>query len=667
MSLNEEILVRAILAGRQEYMANAAGIAAANEEIAASTDMIGAASERTTRRGFFMNQMMFTARRLLYGTSLAFIGAGIAAVKWGFDFNSAMQTARIALEPVFGSTAALNKELDYLFNFTKYTPFQFKDVTTSFRVMFGAFHQLGISADTTNKTIKSIVDSLAFAGKTSPGQLNRVATALQHMAFMGHITGQIVNQLARDGLPVMPVLSKEFGLTGDQIHRIGTLGIPTLEFLKRFNHFVATTPGYANAAYRQATMSLHGLFTTFKDNLSQLMGHIEKNFFSHIQNRLVDMNHWFDRIQAAGKNGNIEDIIKAIGGPGALLIWHQVIDNLREFWHLFSTIVGTLAHSKIFWATVYLALLSIHGVLALINPLLQGFGGTLLYFLIPALVTWWMVTKVAAFWQAALTLEEVLATKATKDLTFFQFLAAIATGRYAIAARVGAFASGLYALALNSVWIAGLRVSAVVFLLGLRMKAAALLTRGLAAAQALLTIALGEEATAAIIAWAATLGPIALVLGALAAVAAAIYLIIRYWGDVKKAFNTSNDAPLGGLFGLNSRTGGHGRYAGGGVLGNWLSSKGVPTWLTGAHKIPGMATGGTVVAPGLSWVGESGPELLSLPVGASVIPSFDSAFSRRESWMGGGGAKTVIAKVYLDKRQIAEAVADIEDEQGARS
>jgi hypothetical protein len=36
--------------------------------------------------------------------------------------------------------------------------------------------------------------------------------------------------------------------------------------------------------------------------------------------------------------------------------------------------------------------------------------------------------------------------------------------------------------------------------------------------------------------------------------------------------------------------------------------------------IPGMATGGTVARPGLSWVGERGPELMRLPRGAQIIP-----------------------------------------------
>ena len=41
----------------------------------------------------------------------------------------------------------------------------------------------------------------------------------------------------------------------------------------------------------------------------------------------------------------------------------------------------------------------------------------------------------------------------------------------------------------------------------------------------------------------------------------------------------------------------------------------------GIFGIPGMAEGGTVTRPGLSWVGERGPELLNLPRGAQVIPN----------------------------------------------
>jgi hypothetical protein len=37
-------------------------------------------------------------------------------------------------------------------------------------------------------------------------------------------------------------------------------------------------------------------------------------------------------------------------------------------------------------------------------------------------------------------------------------------------------------------------------------------------------------------------------------------------------------------------------------------------------KIPMLAKGGTIIDPGLTMVGEQGPEILDLPKGASVIP-----------------------------------------------
>lgn len=66
----------------------------------------------------------------------------------------------------------------------------------------------------------------------------------------------------------------------------------------------------------------------------------------------------------------------------------------------------------------------------------------------------------------------------------------------------------------------------------------------------------------------------------------------------------------------------------------------------GFSAVPGLAEGGRIRSPGLALVGERGPELLRLPRGAQVEPLPAGA--------GFGG--TVVTKVYLDRRQIAEAV-----------
>lgn len=63
-------------------------------------------------------------------------------------------------------------------------------------------------------------------------------------------------------------------------------------------------------------------------------------------------------------------------------------------------------------------------------------------------------------------------------------------------------------------------------------------------------------------------------------------------------------------------------------------------------RIPGQALGGTVTRAGLSWVGELGPEILSLPVGARVTPL--------EKASTGGG--TFVGDLVLDSGEFLGAV-----------
>ena len=68
-------------------------------------------------------------------------------------------------------------------------------------------------------------------------------------------------------------------------------------------------------------------------------------------------------------------------------------------------------------------------------------------------------------------------------------------------------------------------------------------------------------------------------------------------------------------------------------------------------SIPGQALGGITTMPGLSWVGENGPELLNLPVGATVTPL--SATSDRSG--------PLYANVIIDGYTFARVVSEYQD------
>lgn len=138
------------------------------------------------------------------------------------------------------------------------------------------------------------------------------------------------------------------------------------------------------------------------------------------------------------------------------------------------------------------------------------------------------------------------------------------------------------------------------------------------------------------------LSPIGLALAAIAAVGAAAYLVIDNWEDVKWFFDTlwdgiklgfstlwdSMKAPFIGFVnfiidGINVIVAGLNKLKVN--VPSWVPGVGGKSWGVNIGSIPKLAEGGTITSPGTVLVGERGPELLSLPTGASVAPLDKSA------------------------------------------
>jgi tape measure domain-containing protein len=446
MSSTEEVIILARLTGTREVVANAEAMGLAIEELGVETEATGTAMKVTTERSWAMNQALFTLRRLTYGVSLALIAGGVEAFKWGFQYNEAMKEATISLSRMLPSQQAVNDELHTLFQMAKFSPFQFKDLTIAFRNMYMGMSTLGISAATVNTTMQSIIDTLAAAGRSSPAALNRVAYALQHMAYQGRLTGQTVNQLGRDGIPVAAILRKEFGLTGEQIHNVGKLGIPVLEFLQAFNRYAKENPAIMGAAQRQAMGSWSGLFAQFRDSMSQIMGAVTQGFFNHSIKMLQDLNKRFsDAGDALSHASNATQVIRQLA-PSFLPVWQALSSAIHQLWVDFSALIKGLTQNQTIWATITTAFWAIYTVLWLITPLLK----TSQYWL-TLLVPLWIAYKIAqmgaAFWTGVTAFETAVLSGEFEALTFWQFLAALVTGRFAIAEKIAAAATWLYVAA----------------------------------------------------------------------------------------------------------------------------------------------------------------------------------------------------------------------------
>ena len=120
--------------------------AAAIEAVEAASTRAGRSMGQTARRGFLMNQALFTLRRVAYGTTLALGALTTAGIAWGLSFNSQMEQAQVAFTYFTGSASLANKEIDYLFELAAKTPFEFPQLLDATK----KFMAFGFSVEQSN-------------------------------------------------------------------------------------------------------------------------------------------------------------------------------------------------------------------------------------------------------------------------------------------------------------------------------------------------------------------------------------------------------------------------------------------------------------------------------------------------------------------------------------
>ena len=132
----------------------------------------------------------------------------------------------------------------------------------------------------------------------------------------------------------------------------------------------------------------------------------------------------------------------------------------------------------------------------------------------------------------------------------------------------------------------------------------------------------------------------------------------KAWENVKKAFKDSINWVIGVWNGLHFKIPGFDPPGPGPKFGGIT---------IGLNHIPELAMGGIARTGGLSIVGDDGPELLNIPQAASITPLTQAGSNLPDPWLSKSDLGGVhISKVYLDKKLIAEAVADYAGDKKAR-
>lgn len=319
------------LRNAREVVAGLRQTAAATTLLGDSTERLALKMDRAGRRTFLMNQALFTLRRYSYFVTLGLTAATFAVAKWGFEYDSQVQTARIAFAK-FGLTHhQVLGEIRELYRIAAISPFLFTDITNNAR----RFMAFGFSVKTTNALLHNLTDALTAMGFTTGASLNRATLALVHMSNLGRVTGQLVTQLTRDNIPIVQALEKELGVLPSQLHNISTLGIPASTAIAALNKYISETPRFHGAALIFATKTWRGIVTTTRDYMAQFLGTVEEPLFKKMQKTARRFLGWItsEQVNKLATRGDIAGVIGTFS-PAAARVWKLLAMDLRAVWSI---------------------------------------------------------------------------------------------------------------------------------------------------------------------------------------------------------------------------------------------------------------------------------------------------------------------------------------------
>lgn len=687
LSAGQRLLVKLDLIGGPKYEAGLRGAAGATTGFAASTRRASAATAVATKQTWAHSQALFTLRRAAFYTTLAMGALAFSVIRMGFAYDSAMEQARVALETTIKPTSRLNEELGRLFTIAALTPFTFKDVTLAFRSMYAGMRPLNIGLKTMNNLILATTNMMSQTGRVTPAGLQKVSYALQHMANVGHLTGYAIQQLARDGVQIMPALRREFHLTGESMAEIGAMGLPAQQVIQAIIKYGLTAPGVMNAALRQSNRTLFGAWSTFKDLLSQSMGQAESGIFSSVRGVLFGVNKELAPLYIARKPVSITRIAEAFD--------HQLTPSSHAIINMFTLLERTLQSMIFLFGSLFWI---VNKVLWPFNRLANLFGAANagasgLGYVLGGLITVWLLYRGAVLlaalandiwaasvvlvsttakllglkwlpmlikrWYAYATAEKVVARtpawksmsktlETTKDFANKGILAKLSRGFFGLVAPITAAAAASWAFFLANIWWFVI-VAAVIAL----VVAIVILYKKWDWFHKLVNRTwewIKGHKMEVYAALAFAFGPLLMAALALKYLIEHMHQLGHLARQALAPVTPPRPTPAELANPPKKRQGLWGR---------------IQDALSVLHFTP-FQHGGTMFNSGLALVGEAGPELLRLPAGASVIPMTQRTVSPVGDTVAGGGRPPEIIQLVVDRKVLAEVVAHARQDKLAR-
>lgn len=331
MSANDNtILARLKMQGVGQFVADAGaatksilGFGVAEEKAAAATKLHYVETK-------LLQQGVYTLRReLFYGTVA--LQAGVAAgVKMGLVFDQARQSATSSFSATLHSASAARREVDLLTEGTHQTGIQLSDLASKAETM----ESFGFTLAELNKDVLTLANYSERAGKGLAG-FESLINIFDRIHQKGALTGLDLRTLANEGIPAIEILRRQLNLTDAQTRALqaNKLIIPARYALPALQQGIQQRANVLGTDIQQQLGIMHSY-------LSQIFGTGEKSVFGFVTSGIASIN---SRLAAAARGqqaGGVHGLLLGLDPSGTLLAsWtilaadaHALGDALHFAW-----------------------------------------------------------------------------------------------------------------------------------------------------------------------------------------------------------------------------------------------------------------------------------------------------------------------------------------------
>ena len=272
--------------------------------------------EQTEKQGNKTTQSMKGLGDAMSAIKTAVFAGGFAAVAKGIlDVGVANEKITISFTTMLGSATKAKGLLGELSQFAATTPFELPQVQQAARQLLA----FGITAKDIQPTLRNLGDIAAGVGIP----IEQLAQIYGKVAVQGKVTGDILQQLGENGVPVVAALAKQFNTTSAAIYDMASKSKISFSDFRSALQGLTEKGGQFQGLMENLTKSVGGKLSNLSDGFTRLGVSIFKGFSPELSKGIDVVSGALDGLNKEGDQTGItiKILVEAIG---ALLIARTV-------------------------------------------------------------------------------------------------------------------------------------------------------------------------------------------------------------------------------------------------------------------------------------------------------------------------------------------------------